>query len=278
MKLTTLILFVLITLYSCNKESDDVPGYQPGRLVEVSHEASGLGLVYHKFEYSGEDVTDLYYYSSPKIFISKYHFNENQLKNIYYSFENTNKEYFYSDSIVFYYSDNLVIETNYGEGENHKEFNVLKNGKIISSSWTIGVSEKFLDFYYEWSGDNLIRIEKQWWFGVPLTANITEYAFEYSDIENPFYFNNIPSLMKEFNNPYNNFDELTDLIPKCSKNFPSKLTITAEGAIWEVPTIIGNYSFECKIFPNANKPYEVKTTDVTYWERQVDYFLTYEKL
>ena len=140
MKQTTLMLFVLITLYSCNKESDDVPDYQPGRLTEVSHEAFELGLVYHKYEYSDEDVTDLYYYSSPKVYISKFHFKDKQLKEIHYSFENTSNEYSITDSISYSYSDTLVIETHYGEGGNHEEFNVLKNGKIISSSWTTGVS------------------------------------------------------------------------------------------------------------------------------------------
>ena len=215
MKQTTLIFLAFITLYSCNKEADDVPNYLPGRLTQVSHEENELGLVYHKYEYFGQDITDLYYYSSPKIYISKYHFKDKLLNKIHYSFENTIKEYFNTDSLSYTYSDTLIVEKNYSDNESHEEFYLVKNGKIISSSWFLDGATKFVDFFYDWSGDNLIRIERQWWYGVPLTANITEYVFEYSDIENPFYFSNIPRIMKEFNNPYNHSDELTDLIPKC---------------------------------------------------------------
>ena len=274
MKQILIILSGFIVLISCNKENENVPDYQPGRLTEVSHEAFSLGLVYHKYEYSGEDVTDLYYYSSPKVYISKFHFENKQLKEIHYSIENSNKEYFYTDSISYSYSDTLVIETKYFEDESHEEFYLMKNGKIISSTWQDG-SNKFLDYYYEWSGDNLIRIVKEFWFGSPLTANITEYVFEYSDIENPFYFSNIPRIMKEFNNPYNNFDELTDLIPECSMNFPLTLTIIEDGPLWDGPTIFQKYMFDCKTFPYMNKPYEVKMINKN--NVSVDYSLTYEK-
>jgi hypothetical protein len=129
MKQMLIILSGLIVLISCNKENDGVPNYQPGRLTEVSHEASSLGLIYHTYEYSGEDVTDKYYYSSPKVYISKFHFKNKQLKQIHYSVENSNKDYSPTDSIIYSYSDSLVTETSYFEDESHKEFYLLKMEK-----------------------------------------------------------------------------------------------------------------------------------------------------
>jgi len=282
MKQLLLILLGLFVFTSCFKDEDDVPGYQPGRLTKVSHEAYSLGQVYHKYEYSGETITDLYSYSPPKTFISKYKLENEQLKEIYYSFENTSAEYFNTESVIYFYTDTLVVEKNYTENESYEELLTLKNGKIISSVWSTNGVTNFINFYYEWSGDNLIGMVNEFWYGLPLTANTTEYIYEYSDIENPFYFSNIPLLMKEFDNPYNNFDELTDLIPKCSRNFPSKLTVIYDGSLWDGPTVFYKYIFECKTFPDANKPYEIKM--ITTYEagldldRQVDYFLTYEDL
>ncbi len=218
-------------------------------------------------------MTDLYCYSSPKIFISKYRFNNKQLKEIHFSFENTSNEYDLTDSIKYIYSDSLVVENYFDYGEGHKEFYGLKNGKIISSSWNLPY--KFIEFYYEWKGDNLIRIVNEFWLQTRSTPIITEYVYEYSDIENPFYFSNIPRIMKEFTNPHNIFDELTDLIPKCSKNFPLKLTVIKDG-----PTIFREFFFECKTFLYANKPFEVKMTQTrtSGFEIQHDYYLTYEEL
>lgn len=273
---TTLVLIVLI---SCNKETEDVPDYLPGRLIEISHEAFSLGLVYHKFEYADDKITDLYRFNSPQTFISKYNFKYNLLSKVYFSFENTNEEYFGRDSLIYNYSDSFIIETNYFNNESHKEIYELENGKIISSSWKTDDLRRFVDHYYEWSGNNLIRCEKQFWLHTRPTPIITEYVYEYSNIENPFYFNNIPRIMKEFSNPYNNFDELTDLIPKCSENFPVKLTI--KDSLYEGRTIFKSYDFECKTFPNTNKPYEVKMLTIKNdgsYGRQVDYFFTYEEL
>jgi hypothetical protein len=82
--------------------------------------------------------------------------------------------------------------------------------------------------------------------------------------------------MKEFSNPYNHSDELTDLIPKCSKNFPLKRTIIMDGPLWDEATIFPEYTFECKTFQYSNKPYEVKMIDKH--EIYFDYSLTYEVL
>lgn len=267
---TILIIFALI---SCSKDIEDIPDYLPGRLTEVSHEAYSLGIVFHKYEYSGEDITDSYYYSSPKIFISKYNFENKQLKEIHFSFQNTDPEYDLTDSIKYIYSDSSVIEKYFDYSDGHSEVYGLKNGKIISSTWDY--PNKIIEFYYEWKGDNLVRIVNEFWYGFPLTANITEYVFEYSDIENPFYLSNIPQIMKEFTNPNNHVAELTEFIPKCSKNFPLKLTIIKDGPLWDGPTVFQKYTFECKTFLNANKPYEVKlkVNDNILME----YFLTYEE-
>lgn len=278
MKQTAFVLVTIIFLYSCHSETDDFPNYEPGRLIEVSHEENELGLVSHKYQYNGENITDRYYYASQKIYISEFQLEDGLLQEIHYSFENTENEYYEIDSVKYTYSENQIVETRYRDNDCHDVHYTLSNGKVVSCIWKSDESKLYSEYSYKWSGDNLVRVENQYSFVYPVVAGTITYVFEYSDIENPFYYSNIPRIMEEFKNPYVHAYELNDLVPKCSYNFPIQLTITKGSPAYDEPITTGEYTFDCRLFPNDNKPFQVKVINTAYYESVVKYTLTYEVL
>jgi hypothetical protein len=269
-------LIVFVVLLSCKKEIIEVPDYQPGRITEISYETGELGLTSHNYEYAENEVIDKYYFSSPEVFISKYHFNNDQLVKVYYSLENTN-EVFYIDSLTYIYSDSLIMEVNhYTDNSCDTIVYFIENGKIISSTNKpeSTSSDGRIDCFYVWNGDNLIRYEEQIWF-FRESPIVTSYVFQYTAIENPLFYSNIPKLMSEFIPPQGGrYYELAELVPKCSKNFPLKVTIYYN----YIPGTEDIYSFESKTFQNDNKPYKVRVVHTQYFTDYYDYFLTYEEL
>lgn len=271
-------LIVFFILLSCKKESieaPDVPDYQPGRLTEISYETVELGLTYHNYEYIENNIIDKYYFSSSEVFISKYQFINDKLEKVYYSFENTNNTY-YLDSLTYIYSDSLIMEVNhYTDNSCDTVVFYIEDGEIVFSTNRpeSTSTDARIDRYYKWSGDNLIQyIEHSWAFGYCFETNC---IFQYSTLKNPLFYSNIPKLLSEFIPPQRGrYYELAELVPKCSKNFPSKVTIHYN----YISDIQDIYSFESKKFRNDNKPYMVKLIHSEYSTDYYDYFLTYEIL
>lgn len=274
MKHVKLLILSIISFYCCEKETPLVPDYNPGRLIEITNETHDLGLTQHKYEYVNNSIIDKYYFQDSEVFITNNYFDQGELKKIYYSFENSTEDFFI-DSISFTYSNPKIIEVTYSDGNPDTTLYHIENGKIRYSTNKPASSgtDWRIDSYFDWRGDNLIKYEVHTWFLRP-SPIIRTYSFQYTQIENPLYYSNIPRLMKEFTNPAGgNRFELSDLIPKCSRNLPSIINIYDD----YIPEQ-DRYTLETKTFPNANKPYKVKITHSNHNVDYYDYLLSYEKL
>ncbi len=273
-------LIVLLAIISCKKQSeevkDEVPDYLPGRLTEISfesYETNELRLSYHNFEYAENEVIDKYF-AFPEVYISKYRFDANYLEKVHCSLENSNELLLYIDTTTYIYTESNITEINqYTNNTSDTIVYFIENGKIIFSTnrHASSSTDGRIDHYYRWNGDNMIQFIEYIWFmrEYPLE---TKCIFEYTGIENPFFYSNIPKLMCEYGSPQGG-RYLADLVPKCSKNFPLKTTIYYN----YIPNA-DTYTFESKVFYGANKPYQVRVVHTQYVTDYYDYFLTYEEL
>ena len=276
MKKIVLILLVFIAIHSCEKENQDanIPDYQPGRLTKISFETPTQELTYHNYEYAENDIIDRYHYISHADFVSTYHFQSDHLKTVYYSYEGTSEEY-YIDSIEYTYSPSQIIEITYMENSRDTVIYFIENGKIRSSTNKSPTSDSGwrTDSYYYWTGNNLTKYEVHNWFLRP-SPIVNTYIYEYSEIENPLFHSNIPRLMKDLGSG-GDLHELSDIIPKCSKNLPSQLSIY----ISTIPDFEEIYYLKSETFPNINKPYMVRVNQTYYGSQySYEYFLDYERL
>jgi hypothetical protein len=275
MKKAIWIFLSAVILFSCEKETTEIPDYKPGKLTKISNETSAQGSVFHQYEYSDNSVIEKFYYSSPEVFISKYHFKNNRLENVIYSFGNTEKKN-QTDSLKFTHEGTII--THLVHSSSYLKDTILhfyKNGKISSSARKIssGSNSGRQEYFHEWNGDNLTKYESQIWFmgENPFT---TSYNFKYSEIENPLYIPDFPIFIVSQQNLSVGTDiNLAGLIPKCSKNLPSEIMIKNN----VFPEQVTLYSLECELFSTANKPKMIRVNQTKPYTRIIKYSLEYEK-
>jgi hypothetical protein len=259
----------LSVLISCTKDPNDLPEYTPGKLTGVYSNSGNDGL-YHEYKYSGNKIFDKYHIFE-EIFTTTFEFDSELLVKIDYQSNKTVD--LTMDSSLFFYNNDSITEY------------IINNAIKVDSAIYLTSSNKVVaiikkrnyDYGYEkdsmaieWNGDNLTKITEYRYSESNLISTFT-YAYEYSEIENPFFSTNIPRI--PFINNFNIYGlHIGDLMLNNSKLFPYKITIT------ENDNQKGVFEFEFTSMIQ-DKPYEVRmnvgeTSPTAY----TDYQFEYEKL
>lgn len=253
MKKTLILASAVAMIFSCSKE-EEAPSYTPGRLTRIyipEHE----DLSPTTYEYQENKVIRTLF-RSDKGDKSKYYFESGLLaKVINIHDDQISGNYFATDSLVYDYQSSYIREiASFHNGSTDTTYYYLNSGKVEYSivrkeGYFFNENVDYDSCSFTWSEDNLTKFEVFRVKGGDAT-NFQSIIFEYSNMNNPLFYSNIPKISKTFSDITRgaSFWEFT---PNCSKLCPNSVTVYSNG------TEILKRWYDFKTFAD-NVPYQVK--------------------